>query len=264
MVTIAVGRLVDIAVAQRPRLVAAAVHLGCCALVAALVLALVFLLWYPAPLDGISGVETILVIMLGADVALGPFVTLIIYEKGKKSLRFDLTVVIAIQVLALAYGMYTVHEGRPTHLVFVKDRFELVAPADIEARARAAAADNPSAARDVFRPRWVAARMPASEQERQAMLFEALERGRDVHHHPRFYEPYSAQALAAAAKAQPLETLRRFNPQAIGEIEKLPATLGVPAESLRYLPLKGPHRDGAVIVYAESGRVLRVLALQPW
>jgi hypothetical protein len=264
MATVIENRVARFGPRLQARLRAGGVHLGCCLIIAALVLALVFLCWYPSPLDQISGVGTILVIMLGADVALGPLITLIIYDRGKKNLRFDLSVVVTVQLLALAYGLYTVHEGRPSHLVFVKDRFEVIAPADIEIQDRAAAADNPSAARDLLRAKFVAARMPVDARERQTILFEALERGKDVQHHPRLYEPYSHQAQSAAARAQPLEALRRFNPHAADEIEKLPQALGVAPEMLRYLPLKGPQRDGAVVVHAESGKVLRLLALQPW
>ena len=182
----------------RPRLHAAAVHLGCCVAVAAAVLALVFVGWYPSPLDSLAGVDTILLIMLGADVVLGPLVTLIVFDRAKKSLKLDLAAVAVIQLVALGYGLHTLHQGRPAHLVFVKDRFELIAPADLRADDRAAAASNPAAAADPLRPTWVAARAPDDPAERQRILVQAIEHGRDLQHHPRLYEPFERQAAQAA------------------------------------------------------------------
>jgi hypothetical protein len=202
--------------------------------------------------------------MLGADVILGPLTTLIIYDRKKKYLRLDLAAVILVQSAALAYGLYTVYQGRPAHLVFVVDRFEVIAPADITAEAREKAQGNAAASADPLYPKWVAAKMPADSNERQAILFEAIERGRDVQHHPHLYEPYRVHATQAAARAAPLEQLRKLNPEKTAEIDALPRELGVAADVLRYLPLKGPARDAAVILRADTGEVLRVVSLQPW
>src|SRR5690606_20074277 len=85
----------------RERVRAGAIHLGCCAAVAAVVPVLVFAGWYPAPLDVVSGVGTIVVLMLAADVVLGPLVTLIVYDRNKKSLKLDLAAIAVIQLAAL-------------------------------------------------------------------------------------------------------------------------------------------------------------------
>ena len=250
--------------ALRDRLRASGFHLACCLAIAALVLLLVYFGWYPPPLDRISGLATILVIMLAADVTLGPLITLIIYDRRKKHLKLDLSAVVLIQAAALAYGLYTVYQGRPAHLVFAKDRFEVVAPAEIKAEERNAARGNPAAAVDPLRPKWVAAKAPSDLAERQTILFDALRTGRDVQHHPRLYEPYHAQAAEAVARAAPLDQLRRLNPDKGAVIDSLPAELGVAADALRFLPLKGPAGDAAVIVRADSGEILRIVALRPW
>ena len=58
---------------------------------------LVFRRWYPTPLDRLSRLQSMLVILLGADVALGPFVTLVIFDRSKKYLKLDLAVVVLVQ-----------------------------------------------------------------------------------------------------------------------------------------------------------------------
>jgi hypothetical protein len=249
---------------MRERLRAAAVHLGLSAAVAAAVLALVFLAWYPMPLPQLLGVEAILLIMLGVDVVLGPLFTLLVFDRRKRSLKWDLATIAAVQLAALAYGVHTVHQGRPAFVVFVKDRFEVVSPADLQPEARSAARSNPLGAIDPLGPRWVAARLPDSAEERAKILFEAVAAGRDVQHHPRLYVEYASESAAALDRALPISRLRSLNPQRTAEIDAAVAATGRDAAALRYLPLRGPARDGAVLVDASSGRVERVVAVSPW
>ena len=141
----------------RERLRAAGVHLALSAAAGAAVVALVFLAWYPVPMPALLGVEAILLIMLGVDVVLGPLFTLLVFDRRKPRLKWDLATIAAVQLAALAYGVFTVHQGRPAFVVFVKDRFEVVSPADLQPEARSAARRNPHAGIDPMRPRWVAA-----------------------------------------------------------------------------------------------------------
>ena len=116
------------------RVKAFGVHLLTSAVIALAVVALVFGLWYPAPLATATGVTGIFLILLIVDVCLGPLLTLVVYKEGKKTLVMDLTIIVLLQLSALGYGVYTVAEGRPAWLVFSVDRFELVRINDIDER----------------------------------------------------------------------------------------------------------------------------------
>lgn len=248
----------------RDRLTAAAVHLALSAIVALAVLALVLLAWYPEPMTRLHGVDSILLIMLGVDVALGPLFTLIVFDRRKRNLSLDLATIAALQLGALAYGLHTVHQGRPAFVVLVKDRFEVVAPSELLPQARREARSNPLATLDPFGPRWVAARMPESQQERNAVLFEAVESGRDVQHHPKLYVDYGKEAAASLPRALPIARLRSLNPQRAAEIDAAIVATSLPEDQVRYLPLRAPARDGAVLIGLPSGEVLKVLSLTPW
>ncbi|HYF59566.1 MAG TPA: TfpX/TfpZ family type IV pilin accessory protein [Burkholderiaceae bacterium] len=248
----------------RDRARAAGVHLLLSGAVAAAVFALVHLLWYPAPLSRLLGVDAILAIVLLVDVVLGPLFTLIVFDRRKKRLAWDLATIAALQLAALGYGVWTIGQGRPAFVVLVKDRFELVAPADLRAEDRAAARGNPWADPDPLRPRWVAARLPDSARERSAILVEAIGQGRDVQHHPRLYVDHAAESRAALERALPIARLRALNPARGREIDAAVASTGLGPEALRYLPLRGTAADGAVLVDATDGRVRAVTALAPW
>jgi hypothetical protein len=240
------------------------VHLALSALLAALVLVVVLLTWYPQPLAQLLGVGSILLIMLGVDVVLGPIFTLIVFDRSKKRLAWDLATIAVVQLAALVYGLYTLEQGRPAFIVLVADRFEIVSPAEITPADRAAAKDNPFAMPHLAGPRWVSVRMPDSASERSKILFEALQTGRDVQHHPQLYVDYDSQVSVALTRSLPMSTLRALNPSSGNEIDAAVAATGLSESALRYFPMRGPASDGAVLVSQADGRVLKVLPLIPW
>ena len=101
-------------------------HLSISFLIALLVIGLVFFVWYPAPLAKAVGVTNIFLMMLAIDVIVGPILGWLVYQEGKKTLKFDLSVIILIQIAALCYGVFSIEQGRPAWLVYNVDRFELV------------------------------------------------------------------------------------------------------------------------------------------
>ena len=94
--------------------------------IASIVVGMVFFIWYPSPLAKAVNVTHIFLMMLMIDVIIGPVLGLLVYKDGKKTLKFDLTVIILIQLSALCYGVYTIAQGRPVWIVYSVDRFELV------------------------------------------------------------------------------------------------------------------------------------------
>ena len=248
----------------KPRLLAAGAHLLISIVVATCVIALIRLGWYPAPLDSISGVADILLLLLAIDVTLGPLLTLIVFDRRKKSLRFDLSCIAVMQMAALVYGLYTVEAGRPHYLVFVKDRFEVVSRVDLQQEDRHAAVGNRAADVDWLGPSVVAADMPASEEERKGLLFESALGGRDVQHFPKQYRNYTIQAARAMAKSVPLSELRILTPDSGPVLASAIERSGLTEDRLNYLPIKGPQGDAAMLIDASTGAIAGMVALQPW
>jgi hypothetical protein len=248
----------------RERLRAAGIHLLACTVVVLAVCAVVFGAWYPGPLPRLLGVGAILVIVFGVDLVVGPLLTLLVYDRSKPRLKWDLATICALQLAALAYGVHTLYQGRPAFVVLVKDRFEVTSPADLRPQDREAARDNPNARIDPMRPRWVAARPPALPDERIAIVIEALVQGRDVQHHPRLYVDYASERDTALERSLPLSRLRALNPGRGAEIDALVARSGRAEGSLRYLPLRGPASDGTVVIDAKDASVVEVAGFVPW
>ena len=240
------------------RLKAFSVHLSLSALVALLSLALVFHVWYPAPMSVALGVANIFLLMLVVDVVLGPLLTLVVYKQGKKTLKLDLATIALLQVGALVYGLHVVSEGRPAWVVFSVDRFELVRAMDVDTRFPEKVA--PKYRTPPFTgPQWVAAVRPEDPQALSDITLEAVFAGLDLQHRPYLYQPLKVAADDIRIRALPLRQLRKFNSpeQVHAALEKWP-------EADAWLPLWANVRPMVVLINKSSARVVAVVDLAPW
>ena len=241
---------------------AATVHFALSVLIAALVFAAIYFVWYPGALFESAGGRNLFLLIACVDVVIGPLITLIIFVPGKRGLVFDLVVIALLQLAALSYGVWVLYESRPAWMVFVKDRFELVR-ANHVLEAERAKAKSPFNEIPIDGPRFVGARMPAETGEQLRIAISAA-RGHDLQTYPQYLVAYDDVKKAVAAKSRPFEKLLEFNPAKRSEVEGLPARLGRSREQIRYLPMRAGKVDLTVLVDAKSGDVLQVTGLKPW
>ena len=88
----------------------------------------------------IGGTELFLLVV-GCDLALGPLLSLVVYNtrKSRGKLVFDYVVIGILQLGAMIYGVYIVAGTRPVYVAFSMDRFEIVTARDIDDKELAAA-----------------------------------------------------------------------------------------------------------------------------
>ena len=248
----------------RDRLRAAGIHLLISTTIAALVLVLVYFGWYRSPLDRISGVDSIVILLLAVDVTLGPLMTLVVFDRRKRSLRFDMATIALVQLAALGYGLHAVEAGRPHYIVFVKDRFEVVSRADLRPADIAAAADQEAARPTLFGPKLVRAEPFEDAKRRYELLLESVQGGRDLQHFPSQYRAIDGALAEIVANGQRIDDLRRLNPGRAGLIDEILRRIGRDESALRFIPVKGPAGDAAVLIEAATGKPLEMLDLKPW
>lgn len=233
-------------------------HLVISMLIALSVVAIVFLVWYPAPLATAVGVTHIFLMMLVIDVILGPLLTLLVYKQGKKTLLFDLTVIVLLQISALGYGLWTISQGRPAWLVFNVDRFDVVRVNDIDNRSIEKAKEEykvPS----WFYPKWVAATSPKNIDENNQVTFEAVFSGVDIAQRPNLYSPLINQRKQLQKKAVNIKELYKYNDkQLVQEI------LGQYPQADAFVPLKANAVDMTVLINKENSEVVKIVDLRPW
>lgn len=102
------------------------IHFSASALVLGAVTVVVLAWWYPGTMLTLQGGWAILLVILTVDLVLGPSLTGLIYKPGKKWLVFDISVIVLAQIVALGYGIWSIHSQKPSYLAFTLDRFYVV------------------------------------------------------------------------------------------------------------------------------------------
>lgn len=241
---------------------AAGIHLGISAVVASLIMGVLFLVWYPSTYFTAMGGEQLVYLLVGCDVVLGPLMTLVIYKHGKKNLMLDLAIVAAIQSAALVYGITVAASARPVYTVFVVDRFEVTAANDIDQADLDRVKDARYASLPWSGPKTVAALKPTGADAQMDMIVSGMN-GKDLNAYPHLFVPYESVQAEAARRAQPLSTLRRLNPQKVDVIDTFLRKHGAKEDEIGFLALKA-KRDARAVMVNRKGEILGILELTPW
>jgi hypothetical protein len=102
------------------------VHLLCSIVILSLLVCVIRFFWYPGFLfwadGGLQGLKLITVV----DITTGPFLTLLVYKIDKKSLVFDLSCIVILQLSCLAGGMWAVGSTRPAAVVYAAGGYATV------------------------------------------------------------------------------------------------------------------------------------------
>jgi hypothetical protein len=242
---------------------ASLIHLGISASIGATVVTLMLLVWYPRPYFSAMGGDTLILLLIGVDVVIGPLITLVIFDPKKKGLRFDLSVIAALQLAALAYGCSVMFVARPVYNVYVVDRFETVAANQVD-EASLAKATGEFRSLPITGPKIISAHQPADKQRQADIVIQAMNGGPDLANLPDLYGAYSEARPEAAQKARPLAEVIKRQPGDAGTIRAFLADSGRTEESVAFLPMKARNRDMTVLVDRKTGDVVGIVPVYPW
>ncbi|WP_225748041.1 TfpX/TfpZ family type IV pilin accessory protein [Eikenella sp. Marseille-P7795] len=244
---------------MRFRLKAAGIHLLISAVVALIGIGLVFWVWHPAPLQKAVGVTHIFLMMLGIDVVLGPLLTLLVASsKEKKTLKFDLSVIAAVQLAAYLYGMHSIAVSRPVYIAFDTLRFEVV-QADSVVRVAEKTILPAYQSNSLFAPQWVSVRPYKDAAEQSQRTFMELQEGISPSMQADLYQPLNDGWSGMQERKHSLEELKQYNSE-----EQVAQALAAYPQADGYLPLKAPAEDMAVLLDSKQKQVLGIVDLRPW
>lgn len=242
---------------------AAAIHLSVSAVIAAVLLGLIYFVLYPYPLFRAMGGSEIAILVIMIDVVLGPILTCVVFKSGKRTLKFDLTVIAILQISALVYGMSIVWRARPVFIVAREDVAYAIPAHEIDA------VDYPAAEVPEFRsaPLWgpKVARLerPTDQAELNQLLDTYMSSGRDIQMMPKYYREWTTQPPDTLQHAIALEDLLHRKPQYQPVVDRWMKRQGRTVNNARCLSLLTRHEELCLMLDAKDGRYLGVLDIDP-
>lgn len=240
----------------KDRFTAAGVHLSISLLVAVAAAVLVFGVWYPYPFREISGGLSLFSVLVSVDVVAGPLLTWLVFNRRKpvSELRRDLVVVACLQLVALAYGLWSMYQARPVYLIHEVDRFVTVSAADIDP------ADLKDALPELraiphFGLRTLGLREAKDLDEKRKALELSLV-GKDLSLQPRFWQQLSEVNKDAIQKgSKPLEELRARSEEVKGIVDVWLKDQSWQLSDLRYYPFVSRENYWTVVLDKNSNMV---------
>jgi hypothetical protein len=243
---------------------ASAIHLVLSIIVLAVIAAVLVWRWYPPGLFHMANADKLLLIIAGVDVVMGPLLTLIVYKQGKKTLRFDLTVIALLQMAAMGYGLHTVWQSRPVYLVAMPDRFNLVFANDLDP---ADLVEAPASFRSLpwLTVEPIAALLPKDRKAQQNLLFLTLDTGKDLHMLPMYYAPFHAGAAELLAHSFPVDAfMERLKDEDKTRLASAVRKTGLAAAKLRVVPIGSNRGDASMLIDSRTGEPRRPMAIDAW
>lgn len=235
---------------------ASILHFFVSCLVLSAVLLLILSLWYPAPYFQAEGTWRVVKILIPMDIVLGPLLTLVLFKQGKPGMKFDLSVIASVQIIALLYGGYTVFSERPLFLAFIDGGFKVVSTSEV---------DVSKAEYELFKSRsWtgpvpVSVRVPIEGKEVQQMLALVTSSGKEMHNFARYYTPFKLTACNLKTKLD----ITKYTESA-EEIDKVKQWQQQNrATSLAFFPFYGHFKNVIVAVDIQQNTIIGTLAIDP-
>ncbi len=245
----------------REKIQAASIHLAGSMLVVGCFIAYALLIWYPAPFLSISGLMGIILVLVSVDLILGPILTFFLYKKGKRGLKFDLTAVILVQLVALGYGVFTIYQGHPVYVTYATDRFTLVTAQDAKPELAKLPEYHVST---LWKPVYAYAQMPSDPKLAQALLFDALAGKADIDQLPQHYAAFQSHVTQLLAnKNLPYDKLMA-KAEYKTQVNNLLAAIQQKPEQLAFIPLVGKEKDVVWVWDKAKQQPISVLDINPW
>jgi hypothetical protein len=247
---------------MRFRLQAFGLHLAGSATALTLVLGALWLGWYRWPGWYLASALHVVGIVVMVDLVLGPTLTLIVANPGKRraELARDITIIVAVQLSALIYGGVTLWEGRPLYYTFSVDRLELVQASDLKTADIAAGRRENAALAPWWysRPRWIWVPLPENREEAQKIAAGTLLGGADVIQMPRYFRPWEQGLPELRKHLQKLDEMPYFSPAEKRALERRITQLGLRADQANTMVMWGGSRR---LLAVFDSRTLAVRAL---
>ena len=244
----------------KDKLKASLMHLGLSILLVGLVIGSLLFFFFPLLFIGISDFKEVSTLIISIDLILGPLLTFVVFKPKKKTLKFDLSVIAAIQLSALAYGAFALYQVHPVYITFNIDRFTIVSAKD--AKPEKAQHDEYKVSK-LTTAKLAFAKMPDDIKKRNDVTMVAAMGGEDLDVRTEYYEPYENHIEQILA--------RSLDPKIIfaDELSKEKANKFYKRHKknlneFAYLPLNSEKKWGILVLDKVTAKPNATLNIDPW
>jgi len=181
-------------------------------------------------------VSSIFLLVLFVDTVSGPILTLLLASpfKSTRERWADFSLVGAIQLLALLYGLHSLWAARPVVLAFEVDRLVIVTANEVQIDDLAKA---PAGMRQL--PWGGMIKVNTRKALNNDEFMQSMEMGMagvSPSMRPSWWLPWSSASDEIKARARPATQLLEKRPQDAAALETAIANAGIPVQQLHYLP----------------------------
>ena len=209
------------------------------------------------------GAQEIFGLILLVDVMLGPLCTLAVYNPRKSSLRFDMAVIVALQLCALCYGLLTLWQARPVYMVFNMDEITVVTAVElngVEQHKNEAA--QPWYPLPQLGPKLIGVSVPKDTLRLGNFVRDTVIAGQGLSQLPQYYVPFAEVSHQATDKSRDLSELGPLRDKMVESLRTL-AEAQPDLTALGYLPVEASRGDFVAIVDRQKGQILGYLDAKP-
>jgi hypothetical protein len=218
-------------------------HLSASAVALLLIVGGLYLGWYHWPGWYLADVTQVMRMIIGVDLVVGPLLTLVIASPTKplRTLARDVSIIAAVQLIALGYGSVQMWNGRPLYYAFSEDVLQLVQAYDISpAQAQSGRKDNPKLAPHWYSlPRWIWAPLPPDGPERDKIIQAAVSGGDDVIAMPSHYKTWEDGLPDLRAQLKKPDDIKYFSGKEKKLLRERAQQAGLPFDQVNSIAMTG-------------------------
>jgi len=185
----------------------------------------------------------------------------IVFKEGKKYLKFDINVLLAIQIGAFAFGAYSLFLKHPAYAVFTGDRFNLTNVSAIYPQQSFLAGIK---THFLSSPKFVIATLPKDAKAQSDLILNIVfNQTPDIDRRPKYYKPLEQQDFKTLiSKSIPVEHVLQNNKEKLATFYKQRG--GKPSD-YAYFPLSGNNKKDVIWVFNRKNlQPIGIVDSDPW
>src|SRR4051794_20212751 len=219
--------------------------------------------WYRWPGWYLTGATTIVLIMAGIDIVLGPLLTFVIANpnKPRRVLARDIAIIATVQLAAMGYGLTTLWQGRPLYYTFSTRFLEMVQASDLSPEQIALGRQlNPEFAPHWYsRPRWIYSPLPKDDKVAQQIVMSTIGGGDDVIQMPRYFRHWEEGVAELRKQLRPVAKMTELGMHDKEKAGQRMREFGVTVDQPVTLPMMGRGKPLVGVVDPATGTVRAIL-----